>query len=93
MGEMQPSAALHDDSPAIRCKHPDMEAFAMQPVGYSLADRRRCNDPRDRFDFCGRITRDGYRYVRMTWANMTVVSDRPRGLLFCLDQVFGVAGA
>lgn len=29
----------------------------------------------------------------MTWANMTVVSDRPRGLLFGLDQVFGVAGA
>lgn len=29
----------------------------------------------------------------MTWANMTVVSDRLRGLLFCLDQVFGVAGA
>jgi len=33
------------DSCAIRCKHPDMEAFAMRPVGYSLADRRRCNDP------------------------------------------------
>ena len=50
MGEMQPSAALHDDTPAIRCKHPDMEAFAMRPVGYLLADRRRCNDPGDRSD-------------------------------------------
>lgn len=56
MGEMQPSAPLHGDSPAILCKHPDMEAFAMRPFGHSLADRRRCNDPRDRFDLCGRIT-------------------------------------
>lgn len=49
-GRLQPSAALHDDNCAIRCKHPDMEAFAMRPVGYLLADRRRCNDPGDRSD-------------------------------------------
>jgi hypothetical protein len=58
-GRLQPSAAFHDDIRGIRCKHPDMEAFAMRPVGYSLADRRRCNDPGDRFDFFGRITRGG----------------------------------
>lgn len=58
MSEMQPSAALHDDSLAVRCKHPDMEAFAMRPVGYSLADRRRCNNPAIDSN-CGRITRDG----------------------------------
>ena len=94
-GRLQPSAALHDDNCAIRCKHPDMEAFAMRPVGYSLTDRRRCNDPGDRSDVLAASHEMMiYQHVRMTWTTMTVVKRSPaKGLLFCLDQVFGVVGA
>ena len=95
-GRLQPSGG----SPRLTLVPFDasIRTWKLLPCGLSATrwtDRRRCNDPGDRSDVLAASHEMMiYQHVRMTWTTMTVVKRSPaKGLLFCLDQVFGVVGA